>query len=123
MFSKPLEGESAAPGRAAVGGRSQLSADLRIQGNLTSTGVVEIMGEVQGDIDAKTIVVGAEGRVAGKLRAETVEVRGNLSGSASCQSFTMRSSAVAQVTVTYETLVIESGAEIDGKFKHATSKA
>jgi cytoskeletal protein CcmA (bactofilin family) len=125
MFSKSADGDGATDTtpRSNAGGRSHLGADLRIVGNISSTGTIEIMGEVQGDIDAKALVIGTDGRVTGKVRAETVEVRGNLSGSASCHAFTLRSTAVATVQVTYDTLVIENGAEVDGKFKHAGAKA
>lgn len=120
MFSKSAEGDAAA--QAQNGGRSLFSPDLRITGNVTSKGVVEVQGEVQGDIDAKTLVIGATGTVEGKLHAESVEVRGRLSGSASCVQFTLRATASAEAQVTYESVVIESGAEINGKFKHASSK-
>lgn len=122
MFSKSAEGDSPAKADAATGGRSLLSSDLRITGNVTSTGAVEVQGEVQGDMDAKSLVIGATGSVEGKLRAEAVEVRGRLSGSASCVQFTMRATATAEAQITYETLIIESGAKIEGKFKHASSK-
>ncbi len=125
MFNKSSEGDTlpaARPGSNA-GGRSHLSSDLKITGNITSTGTVEVMGEVQGDVDAKTLVIGTEGQVSGKVRAEAVEVRGHLNGSAACVQFTLRSSSVSSVTVTYDQLVIESGAEIEGKFAHAATRA
>ena len=122
MFTKSADGDAmpAVRSGAASGTRSLLSSDLRITGNISTTGVVEVMGDVQGDIDARTLLIGTEGTVTGKIRAESVEVRGHLSGSASCVQFTLRSTSVTSVQVTYETLVIENGAEIEGKFKHAT---
>lgn len=124
MFSKAADGEAlpATSSPGAPGGRSHLSADLKVVGNITCTGVVEVLGEVQGDVDAKGLVIGTDGRVTGKVRAEMVEVKGNLSGSASCLQAVLRSSAIATVQVTYETLVIESGAEVEGKFKYAPAK-
>lgn len=124
MFTKSAEGDTmpAVRNSAAHGARSLLSSDLRITGNISSTGMVEVMGDVQGDIDARTLLIGTEGTVTGKLSAETVEVRGHLTGSASCVQFTLRSTAVVSIQVTYETLVIENGAEIEGKFKHAVAK-
>ena len=55
----------------------------------------------------------------GSVRAETVEVRGTLEGKVSCLSFTLRSSAIVAAEVNYDTLIIESGAQIDGRFAHA----
>jgi cytoskeletal protein CcmA (bactofilin family) len=105
--------------RAAPGGRSVLSADIRMSGDLTSGGTVEVLGEVNGDIVAQTLIVGGEGRVVGTVRAETLEVRGKLEGKAACVGFTLRAAAQVTAEVTYETLVIESGAVIDGRFVRA----
>jgi cytoskeletal protein CcmA (bactofilin family) len=55
--------------------------------------------------------------VKGSVSAETVEVRGSLDGKVSCLSFTLRSSAVVTAEVNYDILIIESGAQIDGRFK------
>ena len=122
MNTKTAETETGTrpPGRAAAsGGRSVLSADIRLSGDLNSTGTVEVLGEVTGDIVAQTLIVGGEGRVVGTVRAETLEVRGRLEGRASCVSFTMRSASQVVAEVNYETLVIESGAQVDGRFARA----
>jgi cytoskeletal protein CcmA (bactofilin family) len=121
MNTKPAETDtSTRPNRANVpGGRTVLASDIRLSGDLSSAGTVEILGEVTGDISAQTLIVGAEGQVKGSVRAETVEVRGHLEGKVSCLSFTLRSSAIVAAEVNYDTLMIESGAQIDGRFAHA----
>ncbi len=121
MTTKAAETEtSLRPQRAAVpGGRTVLAADIRLSGDLSSSGTVEILGEVSGDISAQTLIVGADGLLKGSVSAEAVEVRGTLDGKVSCLSFTLRSSAVVTAEVNYDTLIIESGAEIDGKFKRS----
>ena len=121
MTTKPAETDTALrPQRPNVpGGRTVLAADIRLSGDLSSTGTVEILGEVSGDITAQTLIVGAEGLVKGSVSAEAVEVRGTLDGKVSCMSFTLRSSAVVTAEVNYDILIIESGAQIDGRFKRA----
>jgi cytoskeletal protein CcmA (bactofilin family) len=104
---------------AAPGGRTVLAADIRLSGDLGSSGTVEILGEVSGDVTAQTLIVGAEGQIKGSVKAEVVEVRGHLQGKVSCVTFTLRSSAIVAAEVNYDTLIIESGAQIDGKFVHA----
>jgi cytoskeletal protein CcmA (bactofilin family) len=101
------------------GGRTVLASDIRLSGDLSSSGTVEILGQVNGDISAQTLIVGAEGQVKGSVRAETVEVRGHLEGKVSCLTFTLRSSAIVTAEVNYDVLMIESGAQIDGRFAHA----
>ena len=122
MTTKPIETDTAPapPPRPSVpGGRTVLDADIRLSGDLGSAGTVEILGEVSGDITARTLIVGTEGLVAGSVSAETVEVRGTLDGKVSCLSFTLRSSAVVTAEVNYDVLIIESGAQVDGRFRRA----
>ena len=122
MTTKPAETDMALrqPPRPNVpGGRTVLAADIRLSGDLSSSGTVEILGEVSGDLSAQTLIVGAEGLVKGSVSAEAVEVRGTLDGKVSCLSFTLRSSAVVTAEVNYDLLIIESGAQIDGRFKRA----
>ena len=122
MNTKPAETDNAtrpSPRPNVPGGRTVLATDIRLSGDLSSSGTVEILGEVSGDITAQTLVVGAEGQVNGSVSAETVEVRGHLEGRVSCMSFTLRSTAIVMAEVTYDNLIIESGAQIDGKFKRA----
>lgn len=125
MFNKSTEGDTlpVSGSASATGGHSTLSSDLKVTGNITSSGTVEVLGEVQGDVDARVLNIGAGGRVNGKIRAQTIEVHGKLNGSASCGEATLRSSATAEVQITYNTLVIENGAEVEGKFKYAGSKS
>jgi cytoskeletal protein CcmA (bactofilin family) len=122
MNTKPADsdlGLRPSPRPNVPGGRTVLAADIRLAGDLSSSGTVEILGEVAGDISAQTLIVGAEGLVRGSVSAEAVEVRGNLEGKVSCLSFTLRSSAIVAAEVNYDSLVIENGAQIDGKFKRA----
>ena len=97
-------------------GRSVLGADLRITGEITSTGSVEVLGEIDGNITAQGMVIGHEGRVTGSVTADAVEVKGRLEGKVASRSFTLRSSAVVKADVATDTIIIESGATMEGRF-------
>lgn len=119
MFSKTADPTSAPPAPARVSGnatKSILAADLKISGEITSTGTIEVLGEIEGNITAKGLIIGAEGRISGTVSAENVEVRGRLDGSVATHGFALRASADVQADVSYTTLMIESGAQIEGKF-------
>ncbi|MDZ4093441.1 MAG: polymer-forming cytoskeletal protein [Paracoccaceae bacterium] len=98
------------------GGRSVLAADLRIKGDVTSQGTLEVMGEIEGTLTAQNLIVGAEGRVKGAVSAETVEIRGRTEGKISCAALILRAAASVKADVSYTTLIIESGAQIEGRF-------
>ena len=121
MFSKSADPTAAPPltTPARTQGntnKSVLAADLRITGEVSSTGTIEVLGEIEGNITSKGLIVGAEGRVSGTVSAENVEVRGKLDGSVATHGFALRASAEVQADVLYSTLTIESGALIEGKF-------
>jgi cytoskeletal protein CcmA (bactofilin family) len=118
MFSKsPDTAAPAIPARHSGSNTiSVLAHDLRITGEVSSTGTIEILGEVEGNLSAKGLIVGSEGRMNGTVSAENVEVKGHLDGRIATHGFALRASAVVAADVSYTTLVIESGAQIEGKF-------
>ena len=128
MFSKTSDPTAAqptptpaspAPRPATSGanvGRSVLGADLRITGEITSTGSVEVLGQIDGNISAHGLIIGQEGRVTGSVSAETVEVKGRFDGKVTCDTVTLRSTAVVTADITTTTVVIESGASVEGRF-------
>ena len=119
MFSKsnPLT-PSASPTPTQGGfGQSVLAPDLLIKGDVVSTSTVEVLGRVEGNITAHTVILGAEGQVTGKLSGETVDLRGKFGGTIAAKSLALRSSCDVQAEVACATLSIESGAVVEGQFK------
>lgn len=97
-------------------GRSVLSSDLRITGDIVAGGTLEVMGEIDGSITAKALILTAEGRIGGTIKAESVELRGEMTGTIATGSLALKSTAQVKADVTYASLAIESGAQIDGSF-------
>jgi hypothetical protein len=93
-----------------AGGRSEDHRDVR------SSGTVELMGEVEGTLEAHTLTIGGEGLVNGDVAADTVEIKGRLSGQIASQTLTLRAAAQVTANIGYSTVVIESGAQIEGRF-------
>lgn len=119
MFSKtadPTGAPTPRPASATNASRSLLASDLRITGEITSAGTVEVLGEIDGNITAESLTIGNEGRVSGSVKAQTLEVKGRLDGKVETASFAMRASAQVTADISYQSLVIESGAQIEGRF-------
>jgi cytoskeletal protein CcmA (bactofilin family) len=120
MFSKTADPTAAPPRPSSSGAasntRSTLAADLKITGDIRSTGSVELLGEVDGTLSAQTVLVGADGRMTGDISAEQVEIKGRHEGRVASKTFTLRASAQVKADIGYSTLVIESGAQIEGRF-------
>lgn len=118
MFNKTSDPTSAPPARVS-NTKSTFSSDLRITGEVSSVGDIEMMGEIDGNVSARSLIVGSEGRMNGTVSADTVEVKGKLDGQVAAGSFTLRASAQVAADITYRSLVIESGAQIEGRFAKA----
>jgi cytoskeletal protein CcmA (bactofilin family) len=119
MFSKTSEPTSSPMPRSSSSGnasRSVLGNDLKITGEITSTGVIEVFGDIDGNVSAETLTVGQEGRISGSVKARSIEVKGHVDGKVQSETFTMRASAEVTADVTYATVIIESGAQIEGRF-------
>lgn len=120
MFSKTADPTAAPPTRPVTTGsntaRSVLGPDLRITGEVNSTGSVEVLGEVEGNITANGLLIGQEGRVKGSVSVHSVEIKGRFEGKIGCENFTLRSTAQVKADVRTAAIVIESGAEIEGRF-------
>lgn len=119
MFSKTAD-PTAAPPRPSSGAasntKSTLAADLKITGDIRSTGSIELLGEVDGTLSAQNVVIGGDGRMTGDISAEQVEIKGRHEGRVASQTFTLRASAQVKADIGYSTLIVESGAQIEGRF-------
>lgn len=119
MFSKTAD-PTATPPRPPTGTgsntRSILAHDLKINGDVRSSGAIDLLGEVEGTVQAQSLTIGSDGWMSGDISAETVDVKGRQSGQIASQTLTLRASAQVTSNISYTTLVIESGAQIEGRF-------
>src|ERR1043165_8577650 len=66
---------------AAPSAPSIISADLTVQGTVTSAGDIQIDGAVEGDVRAGGLVIGDKAIIQGQIFANEVTVRGRVQGS------------------------------------------
>jgi cytoskeletal protein CcmA (bactofilin family) len=93
---------------------SIVSADLSIEGNMTSAGEIQIDGAVSGDIRCKALIVGVKGSVTGEVVAQTVRLHGAIKGMVRAKSVFLASTARMAGDVEHESLAIEPGAYLEG---------
>jgi cytoskeletal protein CcmA (bactofilin family) len=115
----PLSGPRAGQRRPAAGVVSVIGPDLAITGNLETTGEVRIEGDVQGDIHAGRIVVGAQGRVVGDLLADEIVIGGVVQGSIRGNTLTFQGASHIEGDVYHRKLAIEQGAYFEGKSRRS----
>jgi len=93
---------------------SVLSSDLTIQGNVLTSGDIQIEGIVEGDIRAHTLVVGETATVKGEVIAEEVVVHGRVTGRLRGLKVRLSTSARCEGDIIHKTIAIESGAHFEG---------
>ncbi|MBM3566367.1 MAG: polymer-forming cytoskeletal protein [Alphaproteobacteria bacterium] len=93
---------------------SIVSADMRLIGDLVSQGEVHIDGVVEGDIRAKTLLIGETADIKGEILAEQVRVHGRVTGQIKSRVVHLASTAHVAGDVLHEALSIETGAFIEG---------
>jgi cytoskeletal protein CcmA (bactofilin family) len=110
--------------QSAEAGKSVISNDLRIIGQslrIISRGTLQVDGEVEGDVGGAEIIIGEEGKVTGTVAAERVIVRGRTSGVIRAMTVALQPSARVVGDIHHMSLVIEQGAEFDGRCRRSAN--
>lgn len=104
-----------------AGGRSHLGAGSRITGELSFPGTVELPGYVKGRVEASSIVIEETGEVEGELHAASVAIKGRFRGLVMGGKVALHASAQVTGEITYESLSIESGAQVEAQCRSRPS--
>lgn len=94
-----------------------IAKDLKIEGNITGTGLVEIEGNIKGTINGNSVILREEGIVEGEVLAESLSIRGRFNGTIRAKNINITSKARVTGLIEYGSLSVEDGAYIDGQFK------
>ena len=95
------------------GGRSLLSRHSKITGDLEFPGLVEVLGRIDGQVSADSVLIGEQGEVEGSITAKTVAIKGKVKGEITGESITLHTGAQVSGEITYQQLVVETGAQVD----------
>jgi cytoskeletal protein CcmA (bactofilin family) len=96
---------------------SVIASNMNVLGNIVSDGILDIDGQVDGNVRAHLVTVRPSGRITGDLIADEVLVHGRVDGLIKAQTVTLFDTARVHGTVMHESLTIEDGAVCDGKLK------
>ena len=101
---------------------SIISADLKIIGDLSSSGEIQVDGEVSGDIRSKVLLVGEGASIKGEIRAETVRVHGHVNGQIKATFVNLAKTAHVVGDILHENLSIQEGAFLEGHITHMSDQ-
>lgn len=101
---------------------SIISTDMKIVGDLTSAGEIQVDGTVEGDIQSKHLLVGEPAHITGEIVADVVEIYGTIHGQIKATAVTLAKTAHVVGDILHENLSIEKGAFLDGHCKRMPEK-
>ena len=99
-------------------GRSYVGETLQIEGDLRTSGSLDIAGLVNGNIYVSDVNITETGSIRGTLEASRIEINGHIQGKIIADEVVIGRSAVIKGDVYFKnTLKTEEGADIDGYIK------
>ena len=103
-------------------GRSLLGETVQLDGDLRSSGSVDISGLVNGNVFVSEMVITETGSVRGSIEAGSIEISGHVEGKVTADTVIVGKSAVIKGDIFFKnTLKTEEGADIDGYIKRTNN--
>ena len=98
--------------------RSHVGETMQLEGDLRTSGSIDVAGLVNGNIFVSEITVAETGSIRGAIEASTVEINGHLEGKISAETVIVGKTAVIKGDIFFKnSLRTEEGADIEGYIK------
>ena len=103
-------------------GRSYIGETLQLEGDLKSSGIVDVAGLINGNVFASEMIIKETGSIRGSLEAISVEISGHIEGKITADAVIIGKNAVIKGDIFFrKTLKTEEGADIDGYIKRVNT--
>tara|TARA_Y100000590_G_C15597876_1_gene968783 strand:- start:130 stop:594 length:465 start_codon:yes stop_codon:yes gene_type:complete len=101
-------------------GRSHIGETMQFEGDLRSSGSIDVAGLVNGNIFVSDMTITEAGSVRGSIEATSIEINGHVEGKISADIVIVGKNAVIKGDIFFKnTLKTEEGADIDGYIKRS----
>src|SRR5262249_47392992 len=97
------------------GGETVIGSGLKIVGNVSAEGLVEVNGQIEGDVHCTSLVISPKAQIIGSVAAEKVVVNGRVEGPIQGGDVVLKSKAHVVGDIRHQTLTIEKGASFEGR--------
>jgi cytoskeletal protein CcmA (bactofilin family) len=103
-------------------GRSLIGETLQIEGDVKSSGSVDVAGLINGNVFVEEMIIEETGSIRGTLEVTKVEINGHVDGKIVADAIIIGKNAVIKGDVFFRhTLKTEEGADIDGYIKRLSN--
>jgi cytoskeletal protein CcmA (bactofilin family) len=112
--------------QVSSGEKSVIGNDLKIIGQglkIISRGILQVDGEIEGDVQGAEVIVGEKGQVTGMVAGQQVVVRGKVSGVVCARTVALQASSQVNGDIHHMSFAIEQGAMFEGRSRRAASEA
>jgi cytoskeletal protein CcmA (bactofilin family) len=92
-----------------------IAKGLKIVGSVTAEGLVEVNGQIDGELHCTSLIVSRGAHVTGTIAAERVVVDGRVEGPIQGGEVVLKSQAQVVGDIHHQTLAIERGAYFEGR--------
>ena len=97
-----------------------IAKGLKIVGSVTAEGLVEVHGQIEGELHGTSIVIARGASVVGTIIAQRIVVDGNVEGPIQGGDVILKSNANVTGDIKHQSLSIENGAGFEGCSKRTT---
>ena len=103
-------------------GRSYVGETMQLEGDLRTSGSIDVAGLINGNIFVSEMTVAETGSIRGSIEATSIEINGHIAGKISADIVIVGKTAVIKGDIFFKnTLKTEEGADIDGYIKRANN--
>ena len=103
-------------------GRSYVGETLQLEGDLRSSGSIDVAGLINGNVFVSEMTIAETGSVRGSLESANIEINGHVEGKITADSVIVGKNAVIKGDIFFrKTLRTEEGADIDGYIKRVNN--
>ena len=103
-------------------GRSYIGETMQLEGDLRTSGSIDVGGLINGSIFVSEMTVAETGSIRGSIEAATIEINGHVEGKISADTIIIGKTAVIKGDIFFKnTLKTEEGADIDGYIKRTNN--
>lgn len=92
-----------------------IAEGLKIVGSVTAEGLVEVKGQIEGDLHCTSLFVSPKASINGGVEADRVVVNGRVEGPIRGGEVVLKSRAHVVGDIQHQSLAIEAGAYFDGR--------
>ena len=97
-----------------------IAKGLKIVGSVSAEGLVEVHGQIEGELHGTSLVIAKGARVAGTVTARRIVVDGEVEGPIKGGEVILKSHATVTGDIRHSSLSIESGAIFEGCSERAS---